>query len=138
MFDPDRARLAIFVQPRGTVLASVAGMAGPVGGLSGSLVATAVWSASVPVEGDQLAYLGVYRTHIVLFAARRRLVKPKATDDVILSMPRSAVQSAWVDASLGDALVLFLVDGTSWLFDVARRHLVGARLVACVLAPRHW
>jgi hypothetical protein len=136
MPDPRRARLAMFVQPRGTVRATVAGMAGPVGGLSGRVLTTAIRPTSVPLRSGALAYLGVYRTDVVLFAANRGVFRPKATDTVIVSLPRSAVQSAWVDASLGDVLVLFFVDGTSWLFDVARVHLKWARLVACILTPQ--
>jgi hypothetical protein len=73
---------------------------------------------------------------VILFRAKRGLLKPKATDVVIATAPRAETASARVEESrLSSVLAIGFTDATMWTFDIPKIHLKGAREICTALAP---
>jgi hypothetical protein len=90
---------------------------------------------STPPE-PQIAYLSVFADQVVLFHAKGGAFRPKPTDEVVASAPRSSVESARVEKGrIAGVLEISFADGSSWAFDVPKVHLGGAQQVAATLAP---
>lgn len=132
---------ATFVEPRGMIRSVVAGVAG--GELLGAVGLTAVAAAASagtggasPLQAGQIAYLSVSAEEIVLFHAKRGAFRPKPTDEVVASAPRSTVESARLEKGrLAGVLEISLAGGSTWAFDIPKVHLGGAQQVAAALAP---
>jgi hypothetical protein len=132
-----------FVEPRGTIRSVIARDADHVFGAASRAVGAAMsdraadaMAGSSPLTKGDIAYLGVTTDAVVLFRAKRGLLKPKATDEVIAEAPRAETASATVEQGrLGSALAIAFLDGSAWTFDIAKIHLKGAREIAAALAP---
>jgi hypothetical protein len=71
---------------------------------------------------------------VVLFTAKKGAFKPKPTDTVIATAPRTAIQTAHVQKrKLAGILEVTFADGSTWSFDVPRVHLKDAARVATAL-----
>jgi hypothetical protein len=132
-----------FVEPRGTILSVIARDTGHVFGAASRAVGAAMSdraererAGSSPLAKGDIAYLGVTADAVILFRAKRGLLKPKATDEVIATAPRVETTSARVeDGRLSSVLAIAFADETAWTFDIPKIHLKGAREVAAALAP---
>ena len=132
-----------FVEPRGTILSVIARDTGHVFGIATRAVGAALGdvaererAGSSPLAKGDIAYLGVTADAVILFRAKRGLLKPKATDEVIATAPRAEAASARVDEGrLTSVLTIAFTDATTWTFDIPKIHLKGAREIATALAP---
>ena len=132
-----------FVEPRGMILSVIARGTGHVFGAASRAVGAAMSdhaererAGSSPLAKGDIAYLGVTADFVILFRAKRGLLKPKATDEVIATAPRAEAASATVEgARLGSVLTISFGDGSAWSFDIPKIHLKGAREIASTLAP---
>lgn len=132
-----------FVEPRGAIRSMIArdtrNVFGPASrAVSGALgdMADRDMAGSSPLAKGDIAYLGVTADTVILFRAKRGAFKPKALPDTIASAPRAETVSASIaEGRLGSALSIVFVDGTTWIFDIPRIHLKGAREIAAALAP---
>jgi len=132
-----------FVEPRGTILSVIARGTGQVFGAASRAVGAAMSdhaererAGSSPLAKGDIAYLGVTADSVILFRAKRGLLKPKATDDVIATAPRAETASARVEEGrLSSVLSIAFSDATTWTFDIPKIHLKGAREIATALAP---
>ena len=133
-----------FVEPKGTIRSIIGrGTANVFGPASRAVGAAMVANAegqmagSSPVAPGSIAYLGVTLDAVILFRAKRGLLKPKATDELIASAPRTEVASAVVaEGRLASVLTVTFADQSSWTFDIPKIHLKGAREVAAALVAR--
>jgi hypothetical protein len=132
MPDPHQAHVATFVSPHGT---NRARLGAAVGGVVGAAAAGTRRGESSPLAGGKFGYLGVYPNELVLFATKQGAFKPKITDTVLASMPRTAVHSASVERKINGMLEVRFADGTSWQFDIPRQWIKGAREVSSALDP---
>jgi hypothetical protein len=136
-----QAIAATFVEPRGMIRSVVAGVAGrEVLGTVGSAVASAAASggsaAASPLRAGSIAHLSVSADEIVLFAAKRGAFRPKATDEVVASAPRSTVERATLEKGrIAGVLEISFAGGSTWAFDIPKIYLGGAQQVTAVLAP---
>lgn len=132
-----------FVEPRGMILSVIARDTGHVFGAVSRAVGAAMSdqaererTGSSPMAKGDIGYLGVTGDAVILFRAKRGLLKPKATDEVIATAPRAEAASATVEgARLGSVLTISFSDGSAWSFDIPKIHLKGAREIADALAP---
>jgi allophanate hydrolase subunit 2 len=131
---------ATFVEPRGMVRSAVAATAGrQVLGALGSITAERTAGAGTqnasPLQKGDIAHLSVSRDELRLCKAKRGAFKPKPTDEVIASAPRTAVRGAKVDKGrLASVLEVSFEDGSSWAFDIPKIHLKGAQQIAAELS----
>ncbi|HLY13769.1 MAG TPA: hypothetical protein VKR24_05425 [Candidatus Limnocylindrales bacterium] len=133
-----------FVEPRGTINSIIArGTANAFGaasrplGLAVAAGAEGQMAGSSPMAPGSIAYLGVSADALILFRAKRGLLKPKATDEVVASAPRSEAAGAVVaEGRLASVLTVTFTDQSSWTFDIPKIHLKGAREIAAALAAR--
>jgi hypothetical protein len=129
-----------FVEPRGMVRSIVAGtvgreVLGAVAGFAAQHAAESKQAGSSPMRAGQIAYLGLCGEELTLFRAKRGAFRPKATDEVIATAPRTSVSAAAVDRGrLAGVLQLTFADGSTWAFDVPKVHLSGAEAIAAALA----
>ena len=132
---------ATFVEPRGMVRSVVTGVAGrEVLGAAGFAAASAAASAGAPgpspLRAGQIAYLSVSDDELVLFHAKRGAFRPKPTDEVVASAPRSSVEFARFEKGrIAGVLEISFAGGSTWAFDIPKVHLGGAQQIAAVLAP---
>src|ERR1700690_3404441 len=132
-----------FVEPRGTILSVIARGTGQVFGAASRVVGAAMSdhaererAGSSPLAKGDIAYLGVTADAVILFRAKRGLLKPKATDEVIATAPRAETASAGVEEGrLSSVLSIVFTDATTWTFDTPKIHLKGAREITTALAP---
>jgi hypothetical protein len=133
-----------FVEPKGTIRSIIGrGTANVFGAASRAVDAVVVanvegqMAGSSPVPPGSIAYLGVTADAVILFRAKRGLLKPKATDELIANAPRTEVATAAVaEGRLASVLTLTFADQSSWTFDIPKIHLKGAREIAAALAAR--
>ena len=133
-----------FVEPRGTInsiigrgTANVFGAASRPIGMAVVAGADSQMAGSSPVAAGSIAYLGVTPDAVILFRAKRGLLKPKATDELIATAPRTEVASAVVaEGRLASVLAVTFTDQSSWTFDIPKIHLKGAREIVAVLSAR--
>ena len=132
---------ATFVEPRGMIRSVVAGVAGreilgAVGLTAVSATASVGTAGPSPLRPGQIAYLSVSADELVLFHAKRGAFRPKPTDEVIASAPRSSVGSATLEKGrIAGVLEIGFTGGPSWAFDIPKVHLGGAQQIAAALAP---
>lgn len=128
---------ATFVEPRGMVRSVVAGVAGrEILGAVGLAAASAGTAGASPLRTGQIAYLSVSADELVLFHAKRGAFRPKPTDEVVASAPRSSVESATLEKGrIAGVLEISFAGGSNWAFDIPKVHLGGAQQIAAVLAP---
>jgi hypothetical protein len=136
MSQPRAAIAGTFVQPRGSIRSQITDITG--GAVLGVIAASAVAERGVdgasPLPEGQLAYLAVLPDSVMLFTAKKGAFKPKPTDSVIATAPRSATQTARVQKQkLAGILEITFADGSTWSFDVPRVHLKNADRVATAL-----
>jgi hypothetical protein len=135
-----QAIAATFVEPRGmirSVVAAVAGreVLGPVGSAA-SAVASAGPAGPSPLRAGQIAYLSVSADELVLFHAKRGAFRPKPTDEIVASAPRSTVERATLEKGrIAGVLEISFAGGSTWEFDIPKVHLGGAQQIAAILAP---
>jgi hypothetical protein len=138
--DPGAAIIGTFVEPRGMIRSIVAGAAGgqalgALGNVAASAVASTGTNDASPLTKGQIAYLAVYLDQLTLFRAKRGAFKPKPTDEVIASAPRTDVRAAAVQKGrIAGVLEITFGDGQTWAFDVPKVHLSGAQGVAAALS----
>lgn len=125
-----------FVEPRGSIRSVIARTA--VRGIVAAVIAEQATNAkagSSPMARGEIGYLGITADAVVLFKAKRGLLSPKATAEVIATAPRSETAGAAIQPGrLGSVLEVRFVDGSSWAFDIPRIHLKGAREIVAGLA----
>jgi hypothetical protein len=130
---------ATFVEPRGMVRSIVAGvaggeLAGALGSTAASLAASSATPDASPLGKGQIGYLAVFADTVTLFRGRRGALKPKPTDELIATAPRTELRDAAIDKGrLLSVLELTFADGSTWAFDVPKVHLSGARAIADAL-----
>jgi hypothetical protein len=135
-----QAIAATFVEPRGMIRSVVAGVAGreilgAVGEAAAS-VASAGTAGASPLRTGQIAYLSVSADELVLFHAKRGAFRPRPTDEVVASAPRSTVESATLEKGrIAGVLEISFAGGSNWAFDIPKVHLGGAQQVAAALTP---
>jgi hypothetical protein len=135
-----QAIAATFVEPRGMIRSVVAGVAGreilgAVGEAAASAASAGTAGAS-PLRTGQIAYLSVSADELVLFHAKRGAFRPKPTEEVVASAPRSTVESATLEKGrIAGVLEIFFAGGSNWAFDIPKVHLGGAQQVAAALTP---
>jgi hypothetical protein len=124
-----------FVQPRGSLRSQITDITGSnVLGVVASAAAEGGVDGASPLQEGQLAYLAVMPDSVVLFAAKKGAFKPKPTDSVIATAPRSATRTARSQKrKLAGILEITFADGSTWSFDVPRVYLKNADRVAAVL-----
>jgi len=133
-----------FVEPKGTIrsiighgTANAFGTASWAAGLTVAAKADGQMASSSPVAAGSIAYLGVTPDAVILFRAKRGLLKPKATDELIANAPRTEVASAVVaEGRLASVLTVTFTDQSSWTFDIPKIHLKGAREIVAALSAR--
>jgi hypothetical protein len=131
----DDALAGAFVEPRGMIRSVVAATAGrevlgALGSISAERAASSPTEGASPLKKGEIAHLSVSRDQVLLCKAKRGAFKPKSTDDVIASAPRTAVRSARVEkGKIAGVLQLSFEDGSSWAFDVPKVHLKGAHQI---------
>jgi hypothetical protein len=135
-----QAIAATFVEPRGMIRSVVAGVAGrEVLGAVGLAVASATSAPTAgasPLRAGSIAYLSVSADEVVLFHAKRGAFRPKATDEVVASAPRSTVERATLEKGrIAGVLEISFAGGSTWAFDIPKVHLGGAQQIAAALAP---
>ncbi len=135
-----QAIAATFVEPRGMIRSVVAGVAGrEILGAVGSAAASAASAGTAgasPLRTGQIAYLSVSADELVLFHAKRGAFRPKPTDEVVASAPRSTVESATLEKGrIAGVLEISFAGGSNWAFDIPKVHLGGAQQVAAALTP---
>ena len=131
---------ATFVEPRGMIRSVVAGVAGReilgAVGLAAASAASAGTARASPLRTGQIAYLSVSADELVLFHAKRGAFRPRPTDEVVASAPRSTVESATLEKGrLAGVLEISFAGGSNWAFDIPKVHLGGAQQITAVLAP---
>jgi hypothetical protein len=120
-----------------SVVAGVAGreILGAVG-LAAASAASAGTARASPLRTGQIAYLSVSADELVLFHAKRGAFRPRPTDEVVASAPRSTVESATLEKGrLAGVLEISFAGGSNWAFDIPKVHLGGAQQITAVLAP---
>jgi hypothetical protein len=133
-------RPGTFVEPRGMVRSIVAGtvgreVLGAVGGISAQRAAESRDAGTSPIRAGQIAYLGLRGEELILLRAKRGAFRPKATDEVIATAPRTSVSAANLERGrLAAVLHVTFADGSTWAFDVPKVHVSGAEAVAAALA----
>jgi hypothetical protein len=138
--DPSTAITGTFVEPRGMIRSIVAGVAGrevlgALGGVAASVAAGSGTGDASPLAKGQIAYLAVFPDQVTMFRAKRGALRPKATDEVLASAPRSDVRTAAVEKGrIAGVLQISFADGQTWAFDVPKVHLGGAQNIAAQLA----
>jgi hypothetical protein len=136
-----QAIAATFVEPRGMIRSVVVGVAGreilgAVGLAAASAAASTGTAGASPLRAGSIAYLSVSADDLVLFHAKRGAFRPKATDEVVASAPRSTVERATLEKGrIAGVLEISFAGGSTWAFDIPKVYLSGAQQVAAVLAP---
>ena len=137
MPDIENALASTFVEPRGSARQMIARTAG--GEALGAVGRAAAGMSTEPggkspVEAGKIGFLAVFPEEVVLFAGKRGAFKPKPTEEVIASVPRSAIASAALEKkAVKGFLILTLGDGERWEFDMPRAHLKNAQKVVAAL-----
>jgi hypothetical protein len=137
--DPNEAIAGTFVEPRGMIRSIVAGVAGrevlgALGGAGASAAASRGTGDASPLSKGQIAYLGVFNDELTMFRAKRGAFRPKPTNEMIASAPRSDVRAATVEKGrLAGVLEIGFDDGQSWSFAVPKVHLAGAAAIVASL-----
>jgi hypothetical protein len=131
------ALASTFVEPRGSARQMIARAAGGeafgVLGRAAAGLGTEPGKKS-PVEAGKIGFLAVFPEEVVLFAGKRGAFKPKPTEDVIASVPRTAIASAELEKkAVKGFLILALRDGEKWEFDMPRAHFKDAKKVVGAL-----
>ena len=99
---------------------------GAVGEAAASAASAGTAGAS-PLRTGQIAYLSVSADELVLFQAKRGAFRPKPTDEVVASAPRSTVESATLEKGrIAGVLEISFAGGSNWAFDIPKVHLGGA------------
>jgi hypothetical protein len=128
----DGALAAVFVTARGDAMAT--GLTVGIGGIAGAAAGVAADRRSEGVATlprGKLAYLTVTADQVVILRAKRGAFKPKATDEVMVELPRSEIASAhYRKGKVVGILELALSDGQTWAFDVGRAFATGGMRVA--------
>ncbi len=116
---------------RAIASAEVGGMLGTAAGAGLSAKGTPRPTADTPSFGAY-GYLALSANDLVLVKAKQGLTGLKLTDDVIASVPRSAVASAELgQGKVSSPLTISFSDGGAWELEVARARRRGAeRLIA--------
>ena len=126
-----------YVEPRGAIRSFVSKAAGrELLGTVGGVVADMGTKPpeKSPVKAGDIAYMAVFADEVVVFKGKRGAFKPKPTEEVIATVPRSAVASARLDRkSMKGVLTLTFQDGEPWEFDMPRAYLKSADAVAKAL-----
>jgi hypothetical protein len=136
MPDLESAIASTYVEPRGAGRALVAKVAGgqALGAVGYALAGAAARTDKSPVKLGKLAYLAVFPDELVLFGAKAGAFKPKPTEEIVASMPRSAVASAQLDRkAIKGVLTISFAGGETWEFDMPRVHMKTAEGVVQVL-----
>lgn len=132
MSTADKAIAGVFLTSRGEAWAT--GLTVGIGGIAGGLAGAAVdkmKSAPSPLKRGELAYLAVFPDSVTIFKAKRGALKPKATDDVLASVPRAQLRaSSYHKGKMVGVYALEFTDGSSWKFDVGRAFAKGGTQVA--------
>ncbi|HKO29125.1 MAG TPA: hypothetical protein VJU80_16825, partial [Solirubrobacteraceae bacterium] len=94
MPNSEQTLAATFVEPRGMVRSAVAATAGrqvlgALGALSAERAAAAGTAAASPLKKGDIAHLSVSHDELTLCRAKRGAFKPKPTDEVVASAPRT-------------------------------------------------
>ena len=107
---------------------------GAVGGASAQLASESRDAGSSPIRAGQIAYLGLSSEELSLFRAKRGAFRPKATEEVIATAPRTSVSTASLERGrLAGVLEVTFADGSAWAFDVPKVHISGAEAIAAAL-----
>jgi hypothetical protein len=121
------------VSPRGlTKKMTVRTAGGQVGGLVGTLAATAVGGKIDNVAPDvpsfgRIGYLAASETELVVTKTSQLGWKPHPTGDALVRVPRAEVESvAMEQGKLLSRLTLSFAGGVTWDFEVPRAHRKGA------------
>ncbi|HEX2392747.1 MAG TPA: hypothetical protein VHI77_07490 [Solirubrobacterales bacterium] len=126
-----------YVEPRGAVRGVVAKtvgreVLGAVGGAIGGMASRT--EDKSPVEAGGIAFLAVFPEEVIVLRGKRGAFKPKPTEEVIASVPRSSVASAQLDRkAVKGILSVDFGDGNRWEFDLPRAHLKAADSVVKAL-----
>jgi hypothetical protein len=137
MPDIESAIVSTYVEPRGAGRAAVARVAGgKVAGAVGSMAAgMATRPDDGPIKTGRFAYLALFPDELVIFRGKQGLMKPKPTDEVITTVPRSTVSGATLDRKAVKAvLTVSFADGATWEFDTPRFHLKTAEQLVQALS----
>jgi hypothetical protein len=121
------------VSPRGlTKKMSIRTAGGQVGGLVGTLAATAIGGKIDKVAPDvpsfgRIGYLAASETELVITKTSQLGWKPHPTGDALVRVPRSDVESVSMEqGKLLSHLTLQLAGGVTWEFEIPRAHRKGA------------
>jgi hypothetical protein len=134
----ENALASTYVEPRGSARQMIARVAG--GEVLGAVGRAAAGMATkpddgAPVKSGGIGFLAVFPEEVVLFAGKRGAFKPKATTEVLASVPRADVASAALaKKAVKGVLTLTLSDGDQWEFDMPRVHLKHAERVVRALS----
>lgn len=127
-----------YVEPRGAIRSFVARAAGRelLGTVGGAVADMGTKPPEKsPVKAGGIAFLAVFPDEVVVFKGKRGALKPKPTEEVIATVPRSSVASAQLDRkSMKGVLTVTFHDGEPWEFDMPRVHLKSADSVAKALS----
>src|SRR5687767_9659414 len=109
----DGALAGVFVTARGDAMAT--GLTVGIGGIAGAAAGVAADRRSEDVATlprGKLAYLTVTADQVVILRAKRGAFKPKATDEVMVELPRSELAAAhYRKGKVVGVLELALSDG---------------------------
>jgi hypothetical protein len=137
MPDIKQAVASTYVEPRGSMRQVVARAAGgEILGAAGRAVAGAATEPSdrSPIKAGRIGFLAVFDDQVVLFAGKRGAFKPKPTEEVLATVPRSELATASLEKkAVKGVLTLTLNDGADWAFDMPRAHLKSAQAVVASL-----
>jgi hypothetical protein len=126
------ALAGVFVTSRGDAIAT--GLTVGIGGIAGAAAGVAADKRSAGVATlprGKLGYLAVTADDVVIVRAKRGAFKPKATDDVVLQLPRTELTaSRYRKGKAVGVFELVLSGGETWAFDVGRAFASGAMRVA--------
>jgi hypothetical protein len=127
------ALAGVFVTSRGDAIAT--GLTVGIGGIAGAAAGVAADSSAgagaATLPRGKLGYLAVTANDVVIVRAKRGAFKPKATDEVVLQLPRTELTaSRYRKGKAVGVFELVLSDGETWAFDVGRAFATGAMRVA--------
>jgi hypothetical protein len=138
---PEQALATSFVEPRGTIASIVAGtvareVAGAVTGVAAAPGVAHTGDSPPPLASGQLGYLAAFADQIVVYRAKRGAFKPKPTEEIYATAPRSSVSGADLERKkLSGVLTVRFTDGNDWTFDIPKIYLGTAESIARVLTP---
>ena len=110
-----------------------------IGGMLGTAVGTGLSGKGTPKTAETpsfgaYGYLALSANDLVLVRAKQGLTGMKLTDDVIASVPRSAVGSAELgQGKVSSPFTITFSDGGTWELEVARARRRGAERVIAEL-----